>query len=938
MTLNDVVFNGAVTHTVALGTTLTVSGALALTDGTITTGTVAAHGAISQASTFDGGTGTLRIDGSGAQTFTGAATTAAGTLPAVVIDKASGTLTLVGTIRTTANWTYIAGTVDPGTSTVVFAGNQTVTSAGMSFYDLRVNGGTSTLGSGLTVDHDLTISAGTLTTSAGSHAITVANDLTIAGTLTANGSLISVAGDLSKTGTFTAGTSTMLLNGAGGQTISGTAWTMRNLNIDDAAGVTMATNVSVTGTLTLIDGPFTVAANLLTIANPIAGVPTNLVAGATSSLSIVGTASGIVIPTSVSQLLNLTVNDAAGVSLAADLTVNGTLTLTSGPIITGTDTLVIAPGGTVVRTGGRVAGNLRKTAPVGSPINLTFEIGDLTRYAPVALTFGTVSVAGTVTASTTAGEHPDVANAGIDPAQDVNRYWTLIGAGIAFDVYSATFTFVAADVDVGANPLIFVVAKDDATIWTLPAVGTRTALSTQATGMTSFSDFAIGEPEADLAVTKDDGVTTVTAGDGVTYSYVMAVDNPGPSDATGVTLTDTWAAGFNQGTITPSQGTCATIGAGPDFDCDLGTIAAAASATVTVEFTVPADLAGGPQTNTATVTGDLADPDPSNDSAADTDTVVEAADLTVTKEDGEASVVAGTTGYAYTITVTNDGPSDADGVSMTDVVPSRMSAGVPIADLGGDCSGSSGNTIECTLPGSLASGLTWTITIPYDVAASAPPGTAFNTATVVSDENQAGVTGSDATGVVGESDLAVTKDDGETTVDAGDGVVHTYTITVDDGGPSVATGVTIDDTWPAGFSRGTIISSQGTCASIGSGPDFSCALGAVAVGASATISVTFTVPGDAAAGPQTNSVTVSGDLADPDADNDAASDTDTVVAAPPMPDASQMPDSGTTEPGSIELVGPLLTSALLLFVVGVALLVVGLWEARRRRPPGRRSP
>ncbi len=112
---------------VTLNGTITVAGSTTLTDGTLNgSGVLHAHGAISQASTFDGGTGTLRIDGSGAQTFTGAATTAAGTLPAVIIDKATGTLTLVGTIRTTANWTYIAGTVDPGTSTVVFAGNQTI--------------------------------------------------------------------------------------------------------------------------------------------------------------------------------------------------------------------------------------------------------------------------------------------------------------------------------------------------------------------------------------------------------------------------------------------------------------------------------------------------------------------------------------------------------------------------------------------------------------------------------------------------------------------------------------------------------------------------------------------------------------------------------------------------------------------------------------------
>ena len=115
------------TITVAAGTTVSVPGTLTLTDGNIATGTVAAQGPISQASTFDTGTGTLLINGAADQTFTGASTLAAGSLANVVIDKPSGTLTLAGTIRTGRNWTYTAGALDPGTRTVVFAGTLTIT-------------------------------------------------------------------------------------------------------------------------------------------------------------------------------------------------------------------------------------------------------------------------------------------------------------------------------------------------------------------------------------------------------------------------------------------------------------------------------------------------------------------------------------------------------------------------------------------------------------------------------------------------------------------------------------------------------------------------------------------------------------------------------------------------------------------------------------------
>src|SRR5439155_17181186 len=111
------------TTAIAAGTTLTISGSTTLTAGSLTrTGTVAAQGDVSQVLAYGGGTATLLLSGAGAQTLSGASTTASGHLPLVVINKPGGTLTLAGTIRTANNWTYTAGTLDPGASTVVFAG------------------------------------------------------------------------------------------------------------------------------------------------------------------------------------------------------------------------------------------------------------------------------------------------------------------------------------------------------------------------------------------------------------------------------------------------------------------------------------------------------------------------------------------------------------------------------------------------------------------------------------------------------------------------------------------------------------------------------------------------------------------------------------------------------------------------------------------------
>ena len=397
-TLNDVEFNGSnTTFTLTAGTTLTVPGSLTLTNGNINTGTVAAQGSISQASTFDGNTGTLLINGAGAQTFTGAALVAAGDLPLVVINKPSGTLTLAGQIRSSHGWTYTAGTVAPGTSTVVFAGG-TVTSAGSSFYDVVTNLGTTTLGSSMTVGRDLNVAAGILTTSAGNHALFVGRGLNITGTLRLNGSLATVAGDITLSGTFTAGTSNVILNGTSAQTIGGpVAMTFYDLMANNPAGVSLGANVAVSNVLNLNAGPFALGTRRLTISNALAGLITNLVADGSSFITVQGAGAGIVLPSSVAQLNGLTLNNANGLGLQADVAIVGTLTLTTGPVTTGPSTLRIVAGGTVVRTTGRVNGFLQKHAPVGAGTTLTFEIGDATRYTPVTVAFGTVTSSGDLT-------------------------------------------------------------------------------------------------------------------------------------------------------------------------------------------------------------------------------------------------------------------------------------------------------------------------------------------------------------------------------------------------------------------------------------------------------------------------------------------------------------------------------------------------------------
>jgi hypothetical protein len=58
------------------------------------------------------------------------------------------------------------------------------------------------------------------------------------------------------------------------------------------------------------------------------------------------------------------------------------------------------------------------------------------------------------------------------------------------------------------------------------------------------------------------------------------------------------------------------------------------SATITVAYTVPASTPAGSVTNTVSVSADQSDPTPGNNSASDTNTVGESADLSITKVHG----------------------------------------------------------------------------------------------------------------------------------------------------------------------------------------------------------------------------------------------------------------------------------------------------------------
>jgi uncharacterized repeat protein (TIGR01451 family) len=171
---------------------------------------------------------------------------------------------------------------------------------------------------------------------------------------------------------------------------------------------------------------------------------------------------------------------------------------------------------------------------------------------------------------------------------------------------------------------------------------------------------------ADLAITKDDGVTTYVSGGTLTYTIV--VSNNGPDNVSNAAVTDNFPAQVASATWTcvgASGATCTASGSGNISDPV--NLPAGSSLTYTVNVTISTGVTGD-LTNTATVSSAIADPATGNNSSTDTDTQFILADLAITKTDLVTTYVPGGT-LTYFITVTNNGPDNISNATVTDIFP-----------------------------------------------------------------------------------------------------------------------------------------------------------------------------------------------------------------------------------------------------------------------------
>ena len=227
---------------------------------------------------------------------------------------------------------------------------------------------------------------------------------------------------------------------------------------------------------------------------------------------------------------------------------------------------------------------------------------------------------------------------------------------------------------------------------------------------------------ADLTIDKIDRGDTAIAGSNFTYQ--VEITNNGPSDSSGWTVVDTLPLGMTfvsgpaDADITTVDNGSGTVTFSSDTDMANGE-SRTFSITVDVDPSIPDSAT---LSNTVDVSGQDSDPNPDNNNDIEATPIDTEIALTITKKfytiDDETGlrvyggpVEQDTNGF-FELIVTNDGPSDAVDVLVTDTVTSLLT--VVSHDSQPECAASSGQDVSCTFD--IAVDGTVTVTVEYTAA------------------------------------------------------------------------------------------------------------------------------------------------------------------------------------------------------------------------------
>ena len=345
--------------------TLTVSGNLINGSGVIFSGTDSLH-LIGTTHTNNGTLNTSILSvGTGATLTNNGAITVSTRLngTGTLLQGTTGVLNIGGTTAITTLNTSAVGNMVNYTGT-----GQTVTP--LTYHHLTLSGtGTPNLTGVSTINGNFTLT-GTVAPSAAT-GMSIGGNVTIgSGTSFDAGSFSHfVKGNWSNAGTFNAGTSTITLNSTSAQTINGS--TFYNLVVNNAAGISMLSDETITNAIVLSNGTLTIGGHTLTLNDTLTVGSGTIVGGTSSNIIIAGSGTGTILP--AVTLNNLLLNRASGCLLTGDVTINGTLTITNGIFSTGANSVILSSGGSITEVAGKpIVGTVKTTRNISATTGKEF--------------------------------------------------------------------------------------------------------------------------------------------------------------------------------------------------------------------------------------------------------------------------------------------------------------------------------------------------------------------------------------------------------------------------------------------------------------------------------------------------------------------------------------------------------------------------------------
>lgn len=558
------------------------------------------------------------------------------------------------------------------------------------------------------------------------------------------------------------------------------------------------------------------------------------------------------------------------------------------------DSVLLGVTGTDIEVVSKTVSNSTPSAPVaGVNDRVTYTIV-VRNNGPNAATNLTISEAlpaglGYVAGSATENYTPPAGKTDSTAYADNTGIWTLgyrDGGNTVLPAGTTVTLTLQADVTAAAG----IVITNNALVNSLSGADTNPANNSKSAIIT------VSGSDLQMAKAVSNGTPTV----GANITYTLTVTNLGPFPVTDIDVTDLLPVGLTYLSHT----------AGASYDpmtglWDLGgtSLSIGASAALDIVATVNATAAGQSIVNTALISNrSTPDPVAANDRASVT-VVVQESDLSLIKTANDVTPDE-TTNVIFTLTLGNNGPHDAGGIQVTDLLPAGLEfvAAAPAQGSVATTANPDGTTeVRWDLTGYTLPKTQFVIlTITARAALGTGGTTLTNTASISAAGNYDPNSGNDTASLAVTPnkvyiDLAVTKSVDNSAPNEGDTVA--YTVTLSNHNPTyAASGVQVTDLLPAQIAYVSAAPAAGTSYDETTGL---WAVDTVAGGGSKTLTITARPAVGAGGTTLTNTAIITAsDYDDPVAGNNSAS-VDITPAIVPMPSLTilKFSNKATARPG-----------------------------------------